>query len=94
MNLKWLLMWTLKLSSQANAFYEGVTGKHKTQLTNGLNKLSQDPHVGKMLKGDLKGYWSYRVGIYRIIYNIKQEEIIVEVFRIQHRKEVYEKFRR
>ncbi|MBI5299972.1 MAG: type II toxin-antitoxin system RelE/ParE family toxin [Deltaproteobacteria bacterium] len=94
MNLKWLSMWTLKLSSQAVTFYEGVTGKYKTQLTNGLNKLSQDPHIGKMLKGDLRDYWSYRVGVYRIIYKIHQEEIIVEVLRIQHRKEVYEKFRR
>lgn len=87
-------MWTLKLSSQANTFYEKLTGKYKRQVGACLDRLAQDPYTGKLLKGDLKGYWSYRVGIYRIIYIIKETEIIVEVLRIQHRKEVYETFRR
>lgn len=87
-------MWTVKLSKQASDFYDGLTGKHKRQVANGLDRLSQDPHTGKPLKGDLRGYWSYRVGVYRIIYLIGQTEIVVEVLRIQHRKEVYETFRR
>ncbi len=87
-------MWTLKLSRQADDFYENLTGKHKNQVRNGLDRLIVDPFIGKPLKGELKGYWSYRVGNYRIIYSILHLEIIVEVLRIQHRKEVYEKFRR
>lgn len=86
-------MWTLKLSPQAAAFYESLTGKHKKQVGNGLDRLAQDPHIGKLLKGDLDGYWSFRVGVYRILYIIRRAEVIVEVLRIQHRKEVYEKFR-
>ena len=87
-------MWTLKLSPQAEAFYEELAGKHKNQVAHALDRLSQDPHIGKLLKGDLKGYWSYRVGVYRILYIVRKTEIIVEVLRIQHRKEVYERFRR
>ena len=87
-------MWTVKLSKQAQSFYDSLTGKHKIQLGNGIDKLSQDPHYGKPLKGELKGYWSYRVGVCRIIYTIQQQQIVVEILRIQHRKEVYEKFRR
>lgn len=87
-------MWTLKLSKQANEFYELLSGKHKTQMENAFESLSRDPHAGKPLKGDLKGYWSFRVGIYRILYVVKHREIIIEILRIQHRKEVYENFRR
>ncbi len=87
-------MWTLKLSPQATDFYESLTGKYKQQLENAFNRLSHDPRIGKMLKGDLSGYWSYRVGLYRILYVIRNTEIVVEILRIQHRKEVYEKFRR
>ncbi len=86
-------MWTLKLSPQAVDFFDGLQGKHKKQVSKGLDLLSCDPYVGKPLKGDLKGYWSLRVGIYRILYCIRHNEIIVEVLRIQHRKEVYERFR-
>lgn len=75
-------------------FYESLQGKHKTQVGNGLDRLSRDPFMGKPLKGELKGYCSYRVGVYRILYSIRHHEVLVEVLRIQHRKEVYEKFRR
>lgn len=87
-------MWTLKLSKQATDFVESTTGKHRAQLENALSLLANDPNQGKALKGDLKGYWSFRVGIYRIIYVIRRKEIIVEVLRIHHRKEVYERLRR
>ncbi len=86
-------MWTLRLSKQASEFFENLTGKHRHQVANGLDQIALDPRQGKALRGDLKGYWSYRVGIYRILYVIRDREIIVEVLRIQHRKEVYEKFR-
>lgn len=87
-------MWTVRLSKQAAAFLESQGGKSASQLEHGLSALSRDPYVGKSLKGELKGYWSLRVGQYRIIYTLRKEEIVVEVLRIHHRKEVYEKLRR
>lgn len=87
-------MWTVKLSKQAADFLEGQAGKIVAQLEHGLKELSRDPHVGKALKGELKGYWSLRVGVYRMIYTIQRQEVVVGVLRIHHRKEVYEKLRR
>ncbi|MBI2343104.1 MAG: type II toxin-antitoxin system RelE/ParE family toxin [Deltaproteobacteria bacterium] len=87
-------MWTLRLSEQAQRFYSSLSGKHQIQMAHGLDRLVENPHLGKSLRGELRGYWSYRVGVYRIIYVIRRQEIIVEVLRIHHRKEVYEKFRR
>lgn len=87
-------MWTVKLSKQAESFYKSLTGKHHVQMTHALNILSQDPYSGKPLKGELRAYWSMRVGMYRVIYSIKMHTVIIEVLRIQHRKEVYERLRR
>lgn len=86
-------MWTLILSVQAQQFYQSLTGKHRQQMAHAFDRLQGDPHEGKPLKGELKGYWSYRVAIYRILYTIRHQQIQVEVLRIQHRKEVYERFR-
>lgn len=86
-------MWTLILSPQAQKFYDGLTGKHKVQLSNAFIRLTQDPHGGKALKGELRGFWSFRVGVYRVIYTIVHQRVCVEVLRIQHRKEVYERFK-
>jgi mRNA interferase RelE/StbE len=52
--------------------------------------LAQDPKgLGKPLKGDFQGYWRYRWGDYRVIYRIAEQEILIIVLRISHRKGVY-----
>ncbi len=43
----------------------------------------------KMLKGDLDGYYRYRVGDYRVVYYIDDEQKQVVVTIIAHRREVY-----
>ncbi len=50
----------------------------------------ENPHKqGKSLQGNLKGKWRYRVGDYRLICNIDDENIILLVLAIGHRKNVY-----
>jgi len=44
---------------------------------------------GKALNGNLKSYWRYRVGDYRIIADIDKNEIKLIIFSIGHRKDVY-----
>lgn len=50
----------------------------------------EDPRVhGKGLTGDRSGEWRYRVGDYRILCIIKDDVLLVEVFSIGHRSDVY-----
>ena len=54
--------------------------------------LKTDPHIHpniKQLKGDLAGYYRYRVGDYRVVYYIDEEQKQVVVTIIAHRREVY-----
>ena len=54
------------------------------------NHLAKDPlGLGKPLTGAFKGFWRYRFDDYRVIYRIKHKEILITVFRIGHRKNVY-----
>lgn len=51
----------------------------------------EDPRrFGKVLKANLAGLWRYRIGDYRLIYTIGDEEMIVLVLTVGHRKDVYE----
>lgn len=43
---------------------------------------------GKDLKGT-PGGWRWRVGNYRILGVIWDDEVVIEVFRVGHRKDVY-----
>lgn len=52
----------------------------------------EDPRrTGKSLKGRMKGLWRYRVGDYRIVSQIQDEQILILVIRIGHRRDVYDK---
>lgn len=52
--------------------------------------LAQNPHrVGKPLRFELAGKHSARRGSYRVIYEILETVVRVEVFAVQHRADVY-----
>ncbi len=59
------------------------------QVATALDQLSGNPYLGKTLVENLKGYYSYRVRDYRIIYTIVQDKSLVAVLKVQHRKEAY-----
>lgn len=51
-----------------------------------------DPRIhGKGLTSNRSGEWRYRVGNYRVIAEIKDEQVIVLVVAIGHRSNIYEK---
>jgi mRNA interferase RelE/StbE len=41
------------------------------------------------LKGEWAGFFKLRVGAYRVLYEIIEEESLVFVLRIGHRREIY-----
>lgn len=45
---------------------------------------------GKGLTANHSGEWRYRVGDYRILANILDDEIVIEVFAIGHRRDIYD----
>lgn len=54
-----------------------------------IENLKNPRTRGKCLVGNFKGLWRYRVGDYRILCDIRDDELTVLVVDIAHRKEVY-----
>ena len=44
---------------------------------------------GKPLKGNLEGVWRYRVGDYRLFADIQDDKLVIFLFEVAHRKEIY-----
>ena len=44
---------------------------------------------GKALVYDKKGYWRYRVGAYRIIADIQDNLLVIEIINVGHRRNIY-----
>lgn len=45
---------------------------------------------GKALVGDKKGLWRYRVGDYRVLCQIQDDELVVLVVDTGHRRSIYD----
>ena len=58
-------------------------------IQDALGLLERDPLVGHALRGRLRGLSSLRVGTYRIIYQLAEDEKTVRVVSIRHRSVAY-----
>ena len=58
-------------------------------LTAIKTKLIENPLLGKKLVGDLSPYYRYRVGDYRVLYEIVEAKVTVVVVKVKHRKNAY-----
>lgn len=59
-----------------------------------IEKLTEPRARGKALSANLRGFWRYRVSDYRIICQILDDELIICVIDIDHRKQIYKKIKR
>ncbi|MGH2548224.1 MAG: type II toxin-antitoxin system RelE family toxin, partial [Thermomicrobiales bacterium] len=55
-----------------------------------IGELSDPRSRGKALTADLVGLWRYRVGDYRIICQLQDDLLVVQVIKIAHRRHVYD----
>ena len=85
-------MYDVVLLPEAKKFYKKLflsNKSHFQRVAQALESLSLDVLQGKVLKHKLKGKYSLRVGVYRIIYSVEKKEVAVYVFDIGHRKNIY-----
>ena len=66
-----------------------IPKKDVQRILNAIQDLSQDPRPSqsKKLSGEEK--YRLRCGVYRILYEIEDEQLIVCIVRAKHRKDVY-----
>lgn len=58
----------------------------RTRIVTAIDRLAETPHLGAALKGDLRGLRRLQVGDYRIVYEVRDEELVVLVVRVSHRR--------
>ena len=63
-----------------------------TYIFKNLEGSSNPYQKGKALTGTLQGIWRYRVADYRLLVEIKDEELIIFALDIAHRREIYSSF--
>ncbi|MBY5034534.1 type II toxin-antitoxin system RelE/ParE family toxin [Streptococcus gallolyticus] len=55
-----------------------------------LEGITESPRAkGKGLVANRSGQWRYRIGDYRVIVNIQDEELIILGLEVGHRRDIY-----
>lgn len=80
------------LHPKANRFLEKSDEKLRNRIKTKLKGLEANPEKGKILSGS--DFRRLRIGDYRGIYEIDQDEKKVIVLYLGHRKNVYDDFSR
>ena len=85
-------LWTVSYVKSAVEDIAELDGSAKRIIKKAIeDKLMVDPlKYGKALRRNLSGLFKLRVGDFRIIYQVKEKEIIVVIVKVGHRREVYE----
>ncbi len=85
-------MYTVTLSSRAKREMKKLAKSVQQKITTALGLLAEDPRPPKAvaMKNE-KSVYRVRVGNYRIVYEVIDNELIVWVVRVADRKDVYKK---
>jgi mRNA-degrading endonuclease RelE of RelBE toxin-antitoxin system len=84
----------IRFTPEAAGLFSKLHPENKKLIKLALNELRQAPYSGRDLQEELSGFKSYSSKRYRILYKVNDEEHIIEVYYIGHRKDIYEQFRR
>lgn len=85
-------MYKIEYIDSIKSDLSSISKSNKEQIRKAIEKkLATNPiEFGKPLQYSLKGLRRLRVGNYRIIYKIEEENKTVLIVKIGHRREVYE----
>jgi mRNA interferase RelE/StbE len=84
-------IYKIQFSRKAEKQLDKITDKAAKSILEAIFNLGEEPRPNgcKKLKG--KDGFRIRVGVYRIIYEIIDDFLIIDIIEIGHRKDIYKK---
>lgn len=88
------MVWKIDFTRRAEKALSKIDTTSAERILKELHTVSQldNPRSkGRALKGELTGYWRYRVGYYRVICDIVDSELLILAIDLGHRRNIYER---
>ena len=67
----------------------GMPGKDVRRILKRIDALARDPRGEGCIKLTVKEYYRVRVGNYRVVYEIRDSELVILVIKVGHRSMIY-----
>ena len=89
------MSYRINITSAAERQFKELPRRFQINIRDAIYSLSDEPRPeGCKKHQSKKNLWRIRVGNYRVVYQIKDKELIVLILRIGNRKEIYQKLGR
>jgi len=88
--VSWAYEVTPEAAGQLRDLGPSAAAEIKKYLETRIKGATNPEQFGKPLRGELKGFWRYRVRDYRILCRLEKKILIVIVVAVGHRSAVYE----
>ena len=85
---RWRLVTSAEFDKAARKLDQSTLRPIKAYLTEVI-ELEDPRSRGRGLTGNLSGYWRYRIGDYRVIVEIIDDELRLVAIGLGHRSDVY-----
>lgn len=83
------MTYRLRIERRAQKALAKISQPHQDRIVEAIRALANDPRPPGTKKLSGRNGWRLRVGAYRVIYEIQDEELVVLVVSIGHRREIY-----
>ena len=83
------MSFSIRIRESAAKELRRVSKLDRARIVAAIDRLAETPHLGAALKGGLRGLRRLRVGDYRVVYEVRDDELIVLVVRVAHRRDAY-----
>jgi len=84
------MTYQVEFTKRANKQFQALPDQIKRRMEPKIDALAQEPRPSGVVKlsGEDNAY-RIRVGDYRVVYAIEDDRLLVLVFRVDHRRDVY-----
>ncbi len=79
----------IEITRRAKKDIDKLAAQTKKRCAEAVRVLEANPLRGEPLKGEFHGLRRYRVGDFRIIYEINTKNDLMTIHSVMHRREIY-----
>ena len=87
------MAWTVEVSGfaekQLRKLDKPIQRRLIDWLEDRIDGCKNPRHFGESLRGEMAGLWRYRVGDYRVMCEIQDQQLVVLALAVGHRREIY-----
>ncbi len=83
------MSYSVRIKGSAARELADIPKPARIRIAHAIDSLNEEPSAGRPLKGGMRGLRRLRVGDYRVVYELLDDEIVVLVTPVAHRRDAY-----